>query len=144
MQSRTTYEIVGGRETFAKLAKAFYARVDKEPVLRGMYPESLERPITTLTLFLIQFFGGPAEYNEKQGQPRLKMRHARFKIGQAERDAWLTHMLAAIEEIGIQEPSKSLMAQYFKDTSAFLINQPEEKGAPDTLRPTTPGTYPLG
>lgn len=144
MQSRSTYEIVGGRETFVKLAEAFYARVDKEPVLRGMYPMSLERPIETLTIFLIQFFGGPAEFTEKQGQPRLKMRHARFKIGQKERDAWLTHMLAAIDEVGIQEPAKSLMAQYFKDASAFLINQPEEKGAQDALRSTTPGTYSPG
>ena len=144
MQTRTTYEIVGGRETFVKLAEAFYARVDKEPVLRSMYPKTLERPIETLTMFLIQFFGGPAEFNEKHGQPRLKMRHARFKIGQAERDAWMTHMLAAIDEIGIQEPAKSLMAQYFKDASTFLINQPEEKEAPDILRSTTPGTYTPG
>ncbi len=144
MQNRTTYELVGGRETFVKLAEAFYARVDKEPVLRSMYPKSLERPIETLTMFLIQFFGGPATFNEKHGQPRLKMRHARFKIGQAERDTWLTHMLAAIEEVGIQEPARSLMAQYFKDASAFLINQSEEKSAPNMLPPSTPGTYTLG
>ena len=131
MQSRTTYELVGGRETFVKLAEAFYERVDKEPLLRPMYPlESLRRPIETLTEFLIQFFGGPAEYNQKHGQPRLKARHQKFKIGQKERNAWLKHMLAAIEEVGIQEPAKSLMAQYFKDASTFLINQPEEK---DTL-----------
>lgn len=137
------YEIVGGRETFQKLTEAFYRRVESDTLLRPMYPKdlwghgkalnhagatsdrrSLSSPVDTLAAFLAQFFGGPTDYSDQNGHPRLKMRHVRFHIGQAERDAWLTHMCAAIEEVGIEEPSASVMRQYFDRASTFLINVP--------------------
>jgi hemoglobin len=139
----STYENVGGRETFQRLAEAFYRRVETDALLRPMYPKNiwghrssgrpgagtagkgLCSPVDTLAAFLAQFFGGPPDYSDQRGHPRLKMRHVRFKIGQAQRDAWLTHMYAAIDEVGIEEPSRSLMRQYFDQASTFLINAPE-------------------
>ena len=125
MAERTIYEIVGGMETFRRLAVAFYRRVEADPLLRPMYVESLEEAAEKLGLFLAQYFGGPAEYNALRGHPRLRMRHIPFRIGQAERDAWLSHMLAALEEVGIEEPVRSPMRQYFEQTSTFLINMPQ-------------------
>lgn len=140
--TRSVYEIVGGEETFLRLAEAFYRRVETDTVLRPLYPKnlwdhgsaggspdlsdktSLSSPVYSLAAFLIQFFGGPTHYSDQRGHPRLKMRHVDFKIGQAQRDAWLTHMCAAIDEVGIEEPMRSLMRQYFADTSTFLINAP--------------------
>jgi hemoglobin len=84
--------------------------------------------VDTLAAFLAQFFGGPPAYSDERGHPRLKMRHVNFKIGQAERDAWLTHMSAAIDEVGIEEPVRSLMRGYFDKTSTFLINQATAQG----------------
>ena len=140
----SVYEIVGGKETFQRLAEAFYRRVATDMLLRPMYPKNMwDRTHTarrstvkasgrglcgavdTLAAFLAQFFGGPPEYSEARGHPRLKMRHVKFHIGQAERDAWLTHMCAAIDEVGIEEPVRSLMRGYFDRTSTFLINVPE-------------------
>jgi len=83
-------------------------------------------PAGTLAAFLGQFFGGPTDYSDNRGHPRLRMRHVRFHIGQAERDAWLKHMCAAIEEVGIEEPAASVMRQYFGQASTFLINVPAE------------------
>jgi len=113
-------------ETFHLLAAAFYRRVEADPLLRPLYPESLEEAAEKLALFLAQYFGGPAEYNARRGHPRLRMRHIPFRIGQAERDAWLTHMLAALDEVGIEEPIRSPMRQYFEATSTFLINARQE------------------
>ena len=143
--TRSIFELVGGRQTFQLLAEAFYRRVETDTLLRPMYPKKLwghdtkskasntEKhtggglcsPVDTLAAFLSQFFGGPPEYSEQKGHPRLKMRHVKFHIGQAERDAWLAHMCAAIDEVGIQEPIASVMRQYFDQTSTFLINVPE-------------------
>ena len=45
-----------------------------------------------LTLFLIQYWGGPTTYSDERGHPRLRLRHLPFHIGREERDAWLAHM----------------------------------------------------
>ena len=52
-----------------------------------------------LTLFLIQYWGGPRTYDAERGHPRLRMRHAPFAIGPLERDRWLVHMRAAIASL---------------------------------------------
>ena len=127
MENQTVYEMVGGAETFQKLAATFYRRVETDTLLRPMYPKHLKCAEDMLRDFLAQFFGGPADYSALRGHPRLRMRHARFKIGQAERDAWLANMYASIDEVGIAEPNRSLMRGYFMEASTFLINTPESE-----------------
>jgi hemoglobin len=122
MSDFTIYEVVGGDETFRKLVDRFYARVEADPKLRPMFPEDLEPGKQWQYLFLAQFFGGPQRYNEERGHPRLRMRHGGFPINQEARDAWLSHMLAAIDEVGIQEPARTVMRDYFERGSAFMIN----------------------
>ena len=117
------HDAVGGYPTFERLVINFYDAVEQDEVLRPLYPESLEEPRLHLTLFLTQFFGGPPVYSERRGHPRLRARHLPFAIDRKERDAWVTHMLAALEETGIQEPAKSQMSTYFEDAATFLINQ---------------------
>lgn len=116
------YSFVGGIETFRKLVDAFYRGVENDPVLRPLYPPSLDESREWLALFLAQYWGGPQEYSQRRGQPRLRMRHMPFVIGQRERDAWLTHMLAAVDEVGIAEPARAEMRRYFDDAATFMIN----------------------
>src|SRR6266550_7343656 len=99
----TFYEAVGGEPTFRKLVAEFYAGVAGDPVLRAVYPEDDLGPAEErLRLFLIQYWGGPTTYSDQRGHPRLRMRHAPFAIGPAERDAWLRHMTAAVGSLGLQ------------------------------------------
>jgi hemoglobin len=119
------YESVGGMETFRRIVDSFYEGVEADPVLRPMYPESLDKSRERLALFLAQFFGGPQTYSDSRGHPRLRKRHVPFSIGQAERDAWMRHMTAAIDVAGISEPSRKVMLDYFEDAATFLINQVE-------------------
>jgi hemoglobin len=121
-QKSAVFDQVGGFPTFEALVDAFYDRVKADPLLSSMFPEDMTEPKEKLSLFLAQFFGGPPEYSRLRGHPRLRMRHLPFRIGQAERDAWLGHMLAALDESGIEEPARSEMRQYFEDGSAFMIN----------------------
>jgi hemoglobin len=73
----------------------------------------------------MQYFGGPSRYAEERGHPRLRMRHMPFPIGQAAVNAWLGHMLAAIDAVGIPEPARSAMREYFERASAFMVNTVE-------------------
>jgi hemoglobin len=119
----TIYEQVGGEQTFRRLVDAFYARVEADPRLRPLFPAELGPGKEGQRLFLIQYFGGPGDYSQQRGHPRLRLRHAPFAIGQAARDAWLTHMLAAIDEVGIAEPARSQMRSYFAMAATAMINQ---------------------
>jgi hemoglobin len=110
-------------ETFRRLVDAFYRRVEADPVLRPVFPEDMEGNKRPQYLFLAQFFGGPTTYSEERGHPRLRMRHFPFAIDQQARDHWLKNMLDAIEEVGIEEPMRSEMTDYFERGSTFMINK---------------------
>jgi hemoglobin len=117
------YELAGGEPAFSRLVDAFYARVEQDPLLRPMFPADLAPGKEHQRLFLIQYFGGPASYGEQRGHPRLRMRHAPFPIGQEARNAWLGHMLAALDEAAIPEPARSAMQTYFEMAATAMINQ---------------------
>jgi hemoglobin len=74
-------------------------------------------------LFLIQYFGGPDHYMAQRGHPRLRMRHAPFPINTTAREKWLRYMLESIDEVGIQEPARAAMREYFERASEAMINQ---------------------
>lgn len=119
------YELVG-TEKFDRLADAFYDRVAEDALLRPMFPEDFVEAKQHLSLFLQQFFGGPQAYSQRRGHPRLRARHLPFRIGKAERDAWVGHMLAALDEVGVEEPALSEMRRYFQDAATFLMNTDDE------------------
>jgi hemoglobin len=122
------YEAAGGEETFRRLVERFYARVADDPVLRQIYPEQdLSGATERLTLFLIQYWGGPSTYSESRGHPRLRMRHSPFAIGQAERDAWLGHMTAAVDSLNLGPALRKALVDYFETASAAMINQPAQR-----------------
>ena len=118
------YAAVGGEETFRRLVHAFYQGVAGDPVLRPVYPAKDLGPAEEhLRLFLVQYWGGPGTYSEQRGHPRLRMRHARFTIGEAERDAWLRHMRAALDDLGLDEALNNQLWDYLVMAAHSLVNQ---------------------
>jgi hemoglobin len=118
----TLYERVGGTPWFTALVDRFYAGVESDPVLRPLYPEDLAGPRQRLTGFLIQYWGGPADYSALRGHPRLRMRHFPFAIGAAERDAWYRHMADAVSHSGATPEDEAALLAYFQHTTNFLVN----------------------
>lgn len=121
------YERVGGEKFFTALVDRFYEGVETDPVLRPLYPDDLGESRRHLALFLMQYWGGPRTYDEERGHPRLRMRHAPFRIGLAERDAWLRHMLGALDaaklEAGTLDAGTAAeMADYFRSAATQLMN----------------------
>jgi hemoglobin len=125
MSQQNIFKQIGGLPTFERLVDDFYRRVVADPELRPVFPEDLEEGKRAQMLFLAQYFGGPDVYSQERGQPRLRMRHAPFEIGQHERDLWLNHMLAAIDAVGIVEPARTEMREYFNRAATFMINKVE-------------------
>jgi hemoglobin len=121
------YEAAGGEETFTRLVDRFYAGVAADPVLRPLYPEDDEELALAaehLRLFLIQYWGGPAWYDERRGHPRLRLRHSPFAIGRAEREAWMGHMLAAIDSLDLPRPVRAAFVDYFERAATAMMNRP--------------------
>ena len=122
----TLYERAGGDAFFVDLVDRFYEGVAGDPVLRPMYPDDLVAARAHLALFLVQYWGGPATYNEQRGHPRLRMRHAPFVIGTMERDAWLRHMTAAVRgavaAAGLDAGDEAELLAYFDMAAHQLMN----------------------
>jgi hemoglobin len=140
-QRISVYEAVGGEPFFFAVVDRFYDDVLDSAVLRPLYPEDLGDARRHTALFLSQFWGGPPTYNEERGHPRLRMRHMPFAIGQVERDAWLTSMVAAVdhalesppgaapithptEGASIRAAVRQMFVDYLESASTAMINQP--------------------
>ena len=120
----TLYDAVGGMPFFERLVTRFYEGVAADEVLRPLYPDDLEAPARHLTLFLAQYWGGPTTYDAERGHPRLRMRHAPFAIGPGERDRWLVHMRAAVDEAGpVQESARTALLEYFEMAAEAMRNR---------------------
>jgi hemoglobin len=134
------YEAAGGEETFRRLVHRFYQGVAGDPVLRRVYPaQDLGPAEEHLRLFLMQYWDGPRTYEELRGHPRLRMRHARFAIGEAERDAWLRHMRAALDEVALDEALDTQFWDYLVMAANSLVNVQPAHGHPDLgLTPKAP------
>jgi hemoglobin len=121
----SVYELAGGMEFFERLVDRFYEGVAGDPVLLPLYPEAddLGPARRRLTLFLVQYWGGPTTYSDERGHPRLRMRHAPFAIGPRERDHWLRHMRAALESLEPPAEVAEAMAAYFGTAAEAMRNR---------------------
>lgn len=130
MPVANVFDAAGGEPTFRRLVERFYAGVAADPVLRPVYPEAdLSGATERLTLFLMQYWGGPNTYSQERGHPRLRMRHQPFAIGRRERDAWLAHMTAAIGSLDLSPAVQKALLDYFETASTAMINTGEEHGS---------------
>lgn len=118
------YKNIGQDEPYYRLVEEFYRGVEKDSVLRPLYPADLTESKRHLALFLIQRTGGHSTYSNERGHPRMRGRHMPFKIGMSERDAWLINMNDALYKVPEFEQHRALLNEFFIDFATFLINQP--------------------
>lgn len=124
--TESVYEAAGGEATFTALVDRFYAGVAGDPVLRPLYPADPQMFAAAgehLRLFLVQYWGGPTTYSEQRGHPRLRMRHAPFSIGRAERDAWMGHMRAAVQSLDLPPAVREAFLEYFENAATAMMNR---------------------
>jgi len=120
---RSFYDEVGGHDTFHQLVSRFYQLVREDEILRPLYPEDeLDAAEERLRMFLEQYWGGPRTYSDQRGHPRLRMRHAPFKIGPIERDAWLRCIKIAVDEENLPEPYRQQLWAYLEMAAHSMMN----------------------
>jgi len=125
------YDLVGGHETFQRLVHRFYQGVATDDLLRPMYPEADLGPAEDrLRMFFEQYWGGPTTYSEQRGHPRLRMRHAPYRVDPAARDRWLHHMKVALDELELAPPLHDEMWHYLERVAHFLVNTDEDQPEP--------------
>lgn len=121
----TFYDAIGGHDTFVRLVDHFYEGVAADPVLRPLYPEEdLGSAARRLTMFLEQYWGGPSNYSEERGHPRLRRRHVPFHIDGVARDRWLHHMRNAVDALALPPLYEASLWDYLERAAVGLVNQP--------------------
>jgi hemoglobin len=127
MAELTLYDEAGGTPFFERLVDRFYRGVAGDPVLLPLYPDrsDLSGARRRLTLFLVQYWGGPTTYLQERGHPRLRARHSPFAIGMLERERWLVHMRAAIDESGAPGSVTARLHEYMTTAADAMRNQDE-------------------
>jgi hemoglobin len=95
------FDRLGGEPAVRKLVDRFYDLMDQDPdvrALRELHPPSLEGSRDKLAWFLTGWLGGPQQYVERFGHPRLRARHLPFAIDAGRVGEWMKCMTRAIEE----------------------------------------------
>lgn len=122
---RTPFEWIGGEARVKALTERFYDLMDLEPayaVLRGVHGSELAGARDKLFMFLCGWLGGPQNYTERFGHPRLRARHMPFRIGIKERDQWLACMDQAMGETGVDETLRARLRDSFFQTADWMRN----------------------
>jgi hemoglobin len=122
----TPYERFGGSAFFTSLIGSFYAKVAADPILRPMYPEDLTGAEWRLRAFLEQYWGGPTDYSDERGHPRLRMRHAGFHIDNQARTRWIELMGQAVSEQNMDPDNEVELWRYLTSAAIAMQNIPDE------------------
>lgn len=125
--TKTQFSRIGGAPAVDRLVEAFYARMDslsEAKAIRAMHADDLSPTKEVLKRYLGEWMGGPPLYSQERGHPRLRMRHFGFKIGEAERDAWLLCMRGALDETVADAGLRAELFQAFFKLADWMRNTP--------------------
>jgi len=113
-----------GAEKLNAIVKGFYRRVPGDDILGPMYPEQdFEGAEERLRSFLTYRFGGPPDYLQERGHPRLRMRHAPFAVDAAARDRWMELFMAAVDENDVAPEHRAYLDEFLGGIATFLKNR---------------------
>ena len=130
----TVFQAVGGQGFFDRLVERFYDHVAHDPVLLSLYPDQVDLGPARerLATFLGQYWGGPDTYSRQRGHPRLRMRHAPFRIDPDAGEHWVAAMVDALATTMPEAPLdpelatvvQDRMIEYFTLSAGHMVNSP--------------------
>ena len=113
-----------GEDGFTRLISAFYNQIPADDILGPMYEgRDMAAAEARLRGFLIYRFGGPQQYIEERGHPRLRMRHAPFVIDTAARNRWMQLMGNAFESAQLPPEAAAVLHSFLENTATAMINR---------------------
>lgn len=135
----SVYARLGGAPAIHALVNRFYELMDELPeayTVRRIHPDSLAGSADSLFKFLSGWFGGPPLFEQERGHPRLRIRHAPYRVGLVERDEWMLCMRQALAETVDDAPLRAALEKAFADMAEHMVNTAGEAcagAAPATL-----------
>ena len=120
--SDSFFEDIGGHAAFDRIVRRFYEGIKTDGLLRPMYPDDLDGAVWRLTAFLEQYWGGPTNYSDERGHPRLRARHNAFRIDDDARDRWLLHMTAAVDAESLSPLHRETLMDYLDRAAQAMVN----------------------
>ena len=113
-----------GQIGLRNLVAEFYKHIRTDDLIGKMYPpDDWEGSEQRLGDFLCFRIAGDTHYMETRGHPRLRMRHAPFAIGEAERDRWMLLMGQSMDAQGIDGEERAALDAFFLQVADFMRNQ---------------------
>lgn len=128
LDHRAPYDAIGGEIVLKRLAQTFYDIMERDaPEIAELHELDDNGNISARARhdfwrFLCLWTGGPDDYLDTQGHPRLRRRHAHFRVDERARDQWLHCMTSAMDEVGIEGEVRDLLDARFKHVAHFLQN----------------------
>ena len=125
----TPFEQLGGADRVRALVERFYdVMSEREPALARLHRCDPDGKVDRgsrdrFALFLIGWLGGPQDYIEQHGHPRLRMRHFPFRIAERERDEWLWCMDRALDEHPMPDETRAFLRERFHGLADHMRNQ---------------------
>jgi hemoglobin len=121
------YDMLGGKEGISKIVEDFYRIMETDSKARQVHAthsgRELKNSAIKLKAFLSGWTGGPQEYLETFGHPRLRMRHAPFSITKVEAEQWLYCMGEALKLSPLSPEDQLRMLAAFANVTTMLINR---------------------
>jgi hemoglobin len=122
------FERLGGEARVRELVERFYDAMDEhEPKLAALHQQEAGRVSRQsrdrFALFLMGWLGGPEDYVQRFGHPRLRMRHGHLPVDIAMRDAWLRSMQRALDSMEMDAELRLFLETRFAEVADFLRNK---------------------
>jgi hemoglobin len=125
--SREIYAKMGGDNVY-RMLEDFYGELGRSEI-RELFPPDLVEASKRSAAFFVQLLGGPPEYNERFGNPRMRARHLPFRITTEARDEWLR----CFERVLVDAPAKYAFPEehlegfkgFLRGFSMWMVNTKE-------------------
>ena len=93
------YEWAGGRSAVTRLINAFYDRVQADELLRPLFPEGVgPTHRANVIAWWSEVLGGPAQYTEMGGYPRMLAHHLDLNITPEQRRRFVSLLSVAADD----------------------------------------------
>jgi len=119
-----------GRDNLYRMIEDFYRELGASPI-RAMFPEDLLASAKKSAAFFVQLLGGPPEYSERFGSPRMRARHLAFTITPSARATWLEcfERVLARAERDYAFPAEHLpgFREFLQRFSQWMVNTAENQ-----------------
>jgi hemoglobin len=114
-----------GRDNIYRMLEDFYRELGTASI-RSMFPQDLVAASRKSAAFFVQLLGGPQEYSDKFGPPRMRSRHLSIRITTSARDEWLACFERVLEraaaDYGFPEQHLPGFRQFLRDFSMWMVN----------------------